>query len=214
MKILVYFFLILGPTLLHALNPSEAFDKLMQGNERFRKQKNLSEPQMQKQRKATAAAQSPFAIIVACADSRVSPEILFDQGIGDLFVVRVAGNVIGPFELESINYAAKYLGSSCILVMGHENCGAVDAVVQGQTADIPFIAQLIKPSVVKTRANKENNQLLQATKMNAQAMSDFLKQSPIIANLISQGKIDVRAAYYNFQTGAVEMLNGSKQNSR
>ena len=94
--------------------------------------------------------QKPFAIILGCSDSRVSPEILFDQGIGDLFIVRVAGNVAGPVELDSIEYAALYLKSSLVLVLGHENCGAITAVLDGQTKEIEHVADLIAPAIQGT----------------------------------------------------------------
>lgn len=210
MKLLTFFWIIFSSTFLYSLQPPEAFDKLMEGNKRFQKNRTLSPNQDAQRRESVAGAQAPFAVIVACADSRVAPEILFDQGIGDLFVVRVAGNVIGPFEMESINYAAKYLGSSCILVMGHENCGAINAVIQGQTADIPSIAQVINPIVIKAKRTRGKNLLQKTTKMNAEAMSALVMQSPIVAQLASQGKIDVRSGYYNFQTGAVELLNNGK----
>lgn len=204
-----YFFyiaMLLCSVSIYALQPSEAFNRLVEGNKRFQKEKNSMPRRNQERRQSTNISQSPFAVIVACADSRVAPEILFDQGIGDLFVVRVAGNVIGPLEMESVKYAAKYLGSSCILVMGHQNCGAVDAVIQGQTQDVRFIAQIIKPSVLRAKNSYTHNLLETATKFNAEAMSEFLKQSPLIESLMNKGKIDVRAAYYNFDTGAVEML--------
>lgn len=200
-------FVVLGCVFsLQAMSPSAAIEKLMEGNKRFQKNMAMSPNQDTSRRQAVMQSQNPFAVIVACADSRVAPEILFDQGIGDLFVVRVAGNVIGPFEMESIEYAAKYLGSSCIIVMGHENCGAVDAVIKGTTADIRYIAQIIKASVIKARQQRARNLLQTAIQLNAEAMGNFVQQSDIISGLMSKGKIDVRAAYYNFQTGAVELL--------
>ena len=103
------------------ITSQEAIERLKAGNERY-VEDELEHPHRDSDRReALTSKQNPFAIIVGCSDSRVSPEILFDQGVGDLFVVRVAGNVIGPLELDSIDYAALYLGSVCILVMGHEN---------------------------------------------------------------------------------------------
>lgn len=193
-------------SILYGMNPSDALQKLMDGNKRFQKNMSISPNQDRERRKSVMQSQRPFAVIVACADSRVAPEILFDQGIGDLFVVRVAGNVIGPYEMESIEYAAKYLGSSCVIVMGHENCGAVDAVIQGNTGDIRYIAQVIKASVLKAQKQKARDLLKTSIEMNAEAMSQFIQQSDIISDLMAKRKIGVRAAYYNFQTGAVELL--------
>ena len=188
------------------MKPSDALSKLIDGNKRFQKSMSKSPNQDYYRRKSVIESQAPFAIIVACADSRVAPEILFDQGIGDLFVVRVAGNVVGPYEMESIEYAAKYLGSSIILVMGHENCGAVDAVIEGNTADIRYIAQVIKASVLRAKQSRPRDLLKKSIEINAEAMSNFVQQSDIISQLMSEGKISVRPAYYNFYTGAVELL--------
>lgn len=189
-----------------AESPKQAFAKLKEGNQRFVEGKLEFPNQSPKARKATKLAQSPFAIIVACADSRVAPEIVFDQGIGDLFVIRVAGNVIGPYELESIQYAAKYLGSSYILVMGHQNCGAVKAVVDDAATDIPFIAQLIRPSVKKAKKSQAKDILKMSIEMNAETMVDFIMRCPEISKLQSQGKLEGSAAYYDFSTGQVKFL--------
>ena len=157
-------------------------------------------------RLAVVSKQEPFAIIVGCADSRVSPEIIFDQGIGDLFVVRVAGNVIGSLELDSIEYAAIYLHSSAILVLGHENCGAVNAVVNGTTKDIESVAELIEPAVREARAKTPDNVLVNSVKANALRMRDFLRNTPTLKKLVEGKKLDVQAGYYHLQTGAVEIL--------
>lgn len=198
-------FLISCSTILGALSSEQALQQLVEGNKRFQANKTISKPQDFLRKKAVKG-QAPFAVIVACADSRVAPEILFDQGIGDLFVVRVAGNVIGPLEMESIEYAAKYLGSSYILVMGHQNCGAVQAVVEGQTADIRYIAQLIKKSVVQARSSRSKDLLKTAIELNAEATSRFVQESFIISDLMDQKKVDVGAAYYDFESGKVHFL--------
>lgn len=191
---------------LSALSPSQSFQKLEDGNKRFYTDKAQLFKDNTSRRGKFSLAQKPFAIIVACSDSRVAPEILFDQGIGDLFVIRVAGNVIGPLEMESIDYAAKYLGSSCILVMGHAHCGAVDAVVKGTVQDVRYIAQLINKSVIKAKATGTKDVLKTAIKFNAESQSGFIKQSTIISELMKRGKIDVKPAFYDFSTGKVEML--------
>lgn len=191
---------------LFSLTPCESFNQLVQGNQRFVNNKNAISDSNKDLRLSQKVVQNPFAVIVACADSRVAPEIVFDQSIGGLFVIRVAGNVIGPLELESIEYAVKYLGSSIILVMGHQNCGAVDAVIQNNIQDIPFIAQIIKPAVLKAKNTPTNSLLKSATKINACQMADFLKHSSIIKDLYSEGSIDIKAAYYSFSTGFVEVL--------
>ncbi len=190
-----------------SLFSGEALKRLMDGNVRY-VQDRLEHPnRTSESRTAAADSQSPFAIIVGCSDSRVAPEILFDQGIGDLFVVRVAGNVIGPIELDSVEYSALYLNSKVILVMGHESCGAVDAVIQGKTKDIEAVAKIIEPVVRKAKKTKSPDLLNVCIKKNALNMKEFLKNSPSIRKLVQEGKIEVEAAYYNLNTGVVEILN-------
>jgi carbonic anhydrase len=185
---------------------NKSLQRLIDGNERYVNNKSEHPNRNEERRKAISSKQAPFAVIVGCSDSRVSPEIIFDEGLGDLFVVRVAGNAIGSIELESIEYSAVYLNSSIILVLGHENCGAVDAVIQNQTSDIKTIAKLIEPSVQKAQESNPNNLLEQSIKNNALNMKDFLEKSPNIEQLIKKKKIEVHAAYYNLKTGLVELL--------
>lgn len=191
---------------LSALDPEQALEKLVQGNTRFQLNKLTSQDQTTNRREELIDNQAPFAVIVACADSRVAPEIIFDQAIGDLFVVRVAGNVVGPFEMESIQYAVDALGSSCILVVGHKNCGAVNAVVQNQIQDIPYIAQMINPSVTRAKSINPPNLLKTSIEFNAEAMSKLVGESLIIKYFISQGKVKVYSGYYDFESGAVSIL--------
>lgn len=189
------------------MTPKEAMDRLMEGNDRY-VHDALEHPNRDLvRREAIVSKQTPFAAIVGCSDSRASPEIVFDQGIGDLFVVRVAGNVIGPLELDSIEYSVIYLHSVLILILGHENCGAVDAVIHNNTKDIEAVAKLIQPAVQEAKKSKENNLLERAVKTNALRMKDaVIKSSPTIQKFIKDEKIEVHAAYYNLQTGAVELL--------
>lgn len=183
-----------------------ALATLMEGNARY-VQDALEHPnRTSERREAISSKQEPFAIIVACSDSRVSPEILFDQGVGDLFVVRVAGNVIGPLELESIQYAALNLHSSIILVLGHELCGAVDAVVHNTTTNIEEIAALIRPSVDQQKASNPPNLLAAATKANAISMKNFLLANSLLKPLITNNTLSIYAGYYNLQTGVVDIL--------
>ena len=184
----------------------EALKRLMSGNERYVKDKLEHPDRTSERREALTASQSPFAIILGCSDSRVSPEIVFDQGIGDLFVVRVAGNVVSRVELDSVDYAALYLGSSLILVLGHENCGAVKAVLSKNIKDIETVAALIEPAVTPFRGEKGEGVLTDAIKANVKQVVKQLKQAPVIANLMSQKKIDVKGGYYNLSSGSVEIL--------
>lgn len=195
--------------LTHPANPQEAFNRLMEGNKRY-VQDTLEHPNRnQERREAITAKQFPFATILGCSDSRVSPEIIFDQGVGDLFVVRVAGNVIGPLEFDSIEYSIVHLKSLVILVLGHENCGAVDAVLHHQAQDIPSIAELIEPSVKLARVQPSSNELEKAIKMNALRMKQYLLNSAPLDKLAKEKKIEIQAAYYHLQTGKIEILSAS-----
>lgn len=180
--------------------PSEALQRLIDGNQRYLQNKPLSTDPSAEQRKILLKGQKPFAVIVSCSDSRVPPERIFDQGAGNLFVIRVAGNVVGPIELDSIEFSAKELGSSIILVLGHESCGAVKAVLEKNTADIEEIATLIEPAVRKI------TDLETAIKANVQHIVAHLKETPVLKELIQEKKIDCRGAYYSIKTGQVEFL--------
>jgi carbonic anhydrase len=126
----VLFMTFLGQLSLDAMTCEMGLQRLKEGNQRYVEDKLIHPDRTSERREALQSKQQPFAIIVGCSDSRVAPEIVFDQGVGDLFIVRVAGNVVGPIELDSIEYAAEYLKSCLIVVMGHQNCGAVDAVMK------------------------------------------------------------------------------------
>lgn len=186
---------------------STALGRLKKGNERYVHDALNDLNQNPAGRESIVSKQSPFAIIVGCSDSRVSPEILFDQGMGDLFVVRVAGNVIGRLELESIDYASLYLESACVLVLGHENCGAVKAVINGTREHIESISKLIAPAVEEAKRSFPQNVLVAAIKENALRMKEYLLTTRVIKKLVQEKKIDVHAAYYDLSTGAVEWLD-------
>ncbi len=184
----------------------EGLDRLMQGNERY-VQDDLQHPNRTlERRQAIVSMQEPFATIVGCADSRVSPEIVFDQGVGDLFVVRVAGNVIGPLELDSIEYSVLHLHSSIILVLGHENCGAVAAVINGTVQDIENVAELIQPAVQVARKKNPSNLLEASIKANAIRMKDYLLKTPVIQRHVANKDLEVYAGYYHLESGVVELL--------
>jgi carbonic anhydrase len=190
---------------LAALLPTQALDSLKEGNVRFSQGKSLHPNQSEQRRMATQKGQAPFAVIVGCSDSRVSPEIIFDQGIGDVFIVRVAGNVVGPIELDSIEFAAAALHSPLIVVLGHQNCGAVNAVLQGQTKDIEAIASQIEPAAKQTK-NIKKDRLEKTIKVNAQLVVDHLKKTPVLQSLIEKQQLEIVPAYYHFDSGQVEWL--------
>ena len=160
-------------------------------------------------RKEIARAQHPIAAVLTCSDSRVPPEILFDQGLGDIFVVRSAGNTAGEENLGSLEYAAEHLGVRLILVLGHSRCGAVDATVKGGHAGnhIDKLLAEIQPAVEKAKA-QGGDLVDHAIDVNVADVVAQLKTShPTLAEMVEQGKIQVRGARYNLDTGRVKLLD-------
>lgn len=199
-----------------APTPEQALERLMEGNARFvsgeMKHPNLG----QEMRETLAQGQSPFAIIVGCADSRVSPELLFDAGPGDLFVIRVAGNVVGDHAKASIEYAVAVLGSPLVVVLGHESCGAVDAAIKAEKGEASFdghihdLVEDIRPSVQAAMASHEGSEgLLDATVAeNARRVKGELERSqPYIGKFAKEGKIGIVAARYDLDTGTVTRVD-------
>jgi carbonic anhydrase len=189
--------------------PAEAISKLKEGNGRYTTG-NLQHPgQTAERRTELANTQHPFATILSCSDSRVPPEIVFDQGLGDLFIVRVAGNVINDEGLGSIEYSVDHLGTRLILVLGHQSCGAVKAARETIAAKgkapghIESLVTAIKPAVEATA--KED---LDATiKANVKNVVQALRSStPILKTEVDSGKIQVIGGYYTLDTGAVTFL--------
>ncbi|MES2344616.1 MAG: carbonic anhydrase [Chlamydiota bacterium] len=187
------------------MNPETAFNRLTDGNKRFVSDQSIHPDRTAERREETAAKQEPFAAILGCSDSRVSPEILFDQGIGDLFIVRVAGNVVGPIELASLEYSVLYLHSSLVVVLGHENCGAVGAVLEGKSKDIEPIASLIEPAVKKTE-KAPGDRLENTIKENVSMVTAELQKNPALKQRIDKGALLIKGGYYNFHSGEVEFL--------
>jgi carbonic anhydrase len=190
---------------LYGVTPEKALQNLVEGNQRFSKDQSLHLDRTSERRQELVSKQTPYAVIVGCSDSRVAPEIIFDQGIGDLFIVRVAGNVVGPLEIDSVEYSVIYLNSSLVMVLGHENCGAVGAVIDGNTKDVEAVAELIQPAADATKMQKENR-LENTIKLNAKRMAEQMRNSPPLKGLIAKKKLAIVAAYYNFHTGKVELL--------
>lgn len=195
-----------------ALSPASALARLMTGNERFRSGKMLHPGQDRNQRESLAGTQSPFAVILSCSDSRVPPGIIFDQGLGDLFVIRIAGNTVTRAGLESIAYAVDHLGSSLIMVLGHDSCGAVKGAVQEcpsnnkSDAALPEIFSNICPAVERART-KGGDVLSDAIDLNVDEQVAILKRSPQLEPRIKNGNLEVVGARYNLQTGDVRLLS-------
>jgi len=185
-----------------------ALQKLIEGNKRFALSKQSHPNQNRERRQELVKGQKPFAVIVGCSDSRIPPEIIFDQGLGDLFVVRVAGNVVDDVALGSIEYAVDHLGTRLVVVLGHSKCGAVTATVQGGTphGHIGSIMEAIKPAI--EAAKELPGDLTDNTiKANARLVADQLKYSdPILSEMAHQSKISIISAYYNVESGEVHIL--------
>ena len=193
-----------------SIAPAEAISKLKEGNGRYTSG-NLQHPgQTTERRTELAKTQHPFAAIVGCSDSRVPPEIVFDQGLGDLFIVRVAGNVINDEGLGSIEYSVDHLGTRLILVLGHQSCGAVKTAKEAIAAKgkvpghIESLVTAIKPAVEATA----KDDLETTIKANVKHVVDALRSStPILKAEVDSGKIQVIGGYYSLDTGAVTFLD-------
>ncbi|MBI5016271.1 MAG: carbonic anhydrase [Deltaproteobacteria bacterium] len=188
--------------------PEEALKRLAEGNQRYVAAKASHPDQTPERRTQVAGGQSPFAIVLGCADSRVPPEVLFDQGLGDLFTVRVAGNVLDDAGLGSLEYAADHLGVHLLVVLGHERCGAVDAAVKGGEAEgrVKYLVKALKPAVSAAKG-LPGDVLDNAVRANVALVVKQLKTSkPVLAELVEDGKLAVVGARYDLDTGIVEIL--------
>ena len=186
----------------------ESLKRLKAGNERFIADHATHTTKDAKRRAEVAQGQKPFAIVVSCSDSRVGPEVVFDQGLGDLFVVRTAGHVVDDVGLGSIEYAVEHLGAAFILVLGHERCGAVAATVAGGEAHghIPAIVKAIKPAVAKAKG-KPGDAVDNAVHAQVlEVVGQLQKAAPLLADRVKAGKLKVVGARYDLDTGRVEVI--------
>lgn len=193
----------------NTISAEEALVLLKEGNERFQKGE-LKHPHLEKShREQLMIGQHPYAVILSCADSRVIPELVFDCGLGDLFVIRVAGNVAKEKVLGSIEYAVEFLGTKLIMVLGHEKCGAVAAAMSDDPVPghIGSIVEVIKPAIHIAKT-MEGDVFENAIKLNARIVSGAVTSSqPILNDHVKSKSVIVIPAYYNMQTGAVELLS-------
>ena len=191
------------------LSANEALNQLEAGNQRF--VSGASEhPHCDPDRRAElAGGQHPFATIITCADSRVPVELVFDQGLGDVFVIRVAGNIADDAILGSIEYASMHLGVNLIVVMGHQSCGAVGAAVDGSATGthIDALIDAIAPAVRAAKSEGGNDLLERSVRENAKMVAAEIRGSqPVLSGLGEQGVV-VQAAYYSLETGEVSWLS-------
>ena len=194
------------------VDAEEAVKRLLEGNRRYVAGGNSANHRTAKRRSEVSKGQHPFAIVVGCSDSRVPPEILFDQGLGDLFVVRSAGNVIDDIAIGSIEYAVEHLGVQLIVVLGHERCGAVDATLKGGEVGgkLKSVVEAIKPAVEKAKAKGQTSHgcdlLCSSVKSNARMVAEKIrKSSPVLTESIENGMLRVAGAYYELESGVVKL---------
>lgn len=190
------------------ISPDAALKSLLEGNKRFVEGKHQSPHQSKLRLQETATAQYPFASILGCADSRVPAEIVFDQGLGDLFVVRLAGNVISPTAVGSLEFSTAVLGSQLIMILGHERCGAVAAAVKGDPLPgrIGTFVEDIKPAVARVKG-KSGDAVENAVVANVQYQVELLQgTSVMLTQMIQEGKLKIVGGRYDLDTGKVTML--------
>jgi carbonic anhydrase len=190
------------------MTPDQALQGLMQGNQRFVNGK-LENPRRNLARLAEVAkSQKPFAAILGCADSRVPSEIIFDQGFGDLFICRIAGNVATPEEIGSLEFGTLVLGAKVIVVMGHKRCGAVEATIKGAQVpgQIASLLDAIRPAI-KDSEGQTGDRLENATKANVLYQIEQLKKSPVLSELIQKDKLKIVGGYYDLDTRTVTMVS-------
>ena len=205
----------------------EALERLREGNRRFvsdvRSHENLTN---EARRSALASGQEPFAIILGCSDSRVPAEIVFDQGLGDLFVIRVAGNIVAPSQIGSVEFAAERAGARLVVVLGHSQCGAILATLdelqrptEKHSRNLRSIVDRVRPSVeelLSTDLKYDRDELVrQAVRANVRASANQLRHgSDIVEDLIQNDGLCVVGAEYSLETGVVEFFDAPSDLSR
>ncbi|MGC2399871.1 MAG: carbonic anhydrase [Acidobacteriaceae bacterium] len=191
-------------------SPDAALDELIAGNRRFISGRTMSHRRDLMILQQMMEKQEPFAAILSCADSRVPVEVVFDQTIGQLFVTRVAGNMVTPEILASLEYAAAVLGTHTILVMGHSRCGAITAAIQAGNAGgspapgrigalFPYLEAAVKQAAPDVDATVRANALLQA--------ADLRRSSQLLSGLVEEGKLKIAAGYFDLGSGTVTLLD-------
>jgi carbonic anhydrase len=197
-----------APAAVIPLTGEQALQKLLEGNARFVAGQSIHPDQTTERRQALAGGQNPFAIVLTCSDSRVAPELCFDQGLGDLFVIRNAGNVLDDHVIGSIEYAVDHLHVPLIIVVGHEKCGAVSAAVAGGQVPghIHSITDDLAPVIEQTK-DLPGDKVDNAVRANAQRTAEILTHvEPIIKGAVTSTNLTIVAARYELATGKIEIL--------
>jgi carbonic anhydrase len=191
------------------LTPSKCFEILVEGNQRFIENLSTNHDHLEMVNE-TREGQFPFAVILSCMDSRTSVELIFDQGLGDLFSIRIAGNIVNNDILASLEYAVKYVGSKLLVVLGHTECGAINGAKKGvKDGHISELLNKIKPAITKAMLEKEDARLFSDTVAYTNvenSLEEIISGSDIIIDLFSKGEIGIVGAVYNVGNGKVDFF--------
>ena len=202
------------------INARDALEKLREGNQRFANDVRKVDGSFSMRRASLVDRQFPFAIVLGCSDSRVPAELVFDQGVGDLFVIRVAGNIVAPSQVGSVEFAATRFKTRLVVVLGHSQCGAILAAleelrtpVQDQSINLRSIVERVRPSVEplleSPLAQDENALIHQAVRANVRASANHLRHgSAILESLIANEGLRVVGGEYSLETGEVDFFDG------
>ena len=187
----------------------QVLEELIAGNKRFVENRSEAPNQNYIRLQEVSTGQKPLVSILSCADSRVPIEIIFDRGIGDLFVVRDAGNIATPEEIGSLEFGTAILGSKVLMVIGHEKCGAVKAALEGKPlpGQIGSIVAAIQPAINRSNKNDSEEFYVETIKQNVMLQVKNLYASPLLYDLVKTGKLKIVGAYYSLKTGEVTLLN-------
>lgn len=190
-----------------SISPERAIEMLKEGNQRFLENKEIQRD-LHTQVKETSGGQHPYAVVLSCIDSRVPVELAFDQGIGDVFSARVAGNIINEDVLGSIEYACGVAGSKAILVLGHTKCGAVTAACKGvELGNITALLSKVKPAIKEVQDRTGGIEVEEVTKSNVnQSIKEISEKSSLLADLVNEGKVKIVGAVYHVEDGTVTFL--------
>ena len=190
-----------------SISPDKAVEMLKEGNQRFL-DKNVQDRDLHIQVQNTSDGQFPYAVVLSCIDSRVPVELVFDQGVGDIFSARVAGNIINEDILGSIEYACGVAGSKAILVLGHTKCGAVTSACKGvELGNITALLSKVKPAISNIQERDGEVEVEEVTKANVhQSIKEIREKSSILADLETEGKIKIVGAVYHVEDGRVTYL--------
>ncbi len=196
-------------TLDESATPDQILAELLAGNKRFVENRPESRNQDYIRLVEVSRKQKPLVSIMGCADSRVPIEVIFDRGLGDLFVVRDAGNIATPEEIGSLEYGTYVLGSKVLMVLGHEQCGAVKAALEGKPlpGKMGSIVAAIQPAIDLANKNDSEEFYTEAIRSNVMLQVQKLNDSPVLQELVQQGKLKIVGAYYSLRTGEVSLLS-------